>query len=160
MAAIEQLASLLREQGGLLGAATAEPVSGSNDPQLGARAAAYAPPATASQYALLVEAIREGYLQHYGQGRVVQTDDDDLALLAGDALYALGLDRLAELGDLHAVAELADVISLCAQLQAEKRQERCEQLWEAAAFALTRAPDPAHAALKASLRAGASGQGA
>jgi fructose-1,6-bisphosphatase I len=38
--------------------------------------------------------------------------DEDLRLLAGDALYALGLARLAEAGDLDAVAELADVIAL------------------------------------------------
>ena len=63
-------------------------------------------------YALLVEAILEGYLQHYGDGRVRAPDDPDLALLAGDRLYAMGLARLAELGDLDAVAELADVISL------------------------------------------------
>ena len=60
---------------------------------------------------LLVEAIREGYLLHYGEGRVLRPDDPDLALLAGDRLYALGLARLAELGDLEAVAALADVIS-------------------------------------------------
>ena len=40
--------------------------------------------------------------------------DADLRLLAGDALYALGLSRLAEAGDLEAVAELADLISLSA----------------------------------------------
>ena len=40
------------------------------------------------------------------------SDDPDLALLLGDQLYALGLARLAELGDLDAVAELADLISL------------------------------------------------
>jgi len=39
-------------------------------------------------------------------------------LLAGDHLYALGLARLAALGDLDAVAELADVISLSAQAHA------------------------------------------
>ena len=46
---------------------------------------------------------------------VVDTPDADLALLLGDQLYALGLSRLAALGDLEAVAELADVISLAAQ---------------------------------------------
>ena len=82
-------------------------------------------------YALLVEAIREGYLQHYGAGRVVRPDDPDLALLAGDRLYALGLARLAELGDLEAVAELADVISLGAQAHAEGDPERADAVWEA-----------------------------
>ena len=75
-------------------------------------------------YELLVEAIVEGYLQHYGDGRVMRPDDPDLALLAGDRLYALGLARLAELGDLDAVAELADVISLAAQAHAEGDPER------------------------------------
>ena len=54
-------------------------------------------------YPLLVEAIREGYLQHYAAGRVVRPEDPDLALLAGDRLYALGLERLAAIGDLDAV---------------------------------------------------------
>ncbi len=49
----------------------------------------------------------------------MRPDDPDLALLAGDRLYALGLERLAALGDLDAVAELADVIALCAQAHAE-----------------------------------------
>ena len=52
-------------------------------------------------------------------GACVQPDEPDLALLAGDRLYALGLERLAELGDLEAVAVLADVISLAAQAHAE-----------------------------------------
>ena len=47
-----------------------------------------------SDYELLVESIREGYELHYGAPRVVRTDDPDLALLAGDRLYALGLERL------------------------------------------------------------------
>jgi len=62
---------------------------------------------------LVVEAIREGYLQHYASGRVVRPDDPDLALLAGDRLYALGLERLAAIGDLDAVAELAEKLPAC-----------------------------------------------
>ncbi len=88
-------------------------------------------PAKGESYPLLVEAIREGYLQHYGAGRVLQPEDPDLALLAGDRLYALGLERLAELGDLQAVAELADVIALCAQAHAEGDEARAEAIWEA-----------------------------
>ena len=70
--------------------------------------------------------ILEGSLLHYGRPRVVVTDDRDLALLLGDQLYALGLSRLAELGDLEAVSELADVISLLsqAQLSAGRRARR------------------------------------
>ncbi|MGH2969081.1 MAG: hypothetical protein ACRDK0_08445, partial [Solirubrobacteraceae bacterium] len=84
------------------------------------------------EYALLVEAIREGYLQHYAEGRVIRSDDADLALLAGDRLYALGLARLAELGDLDAVTALADLISVCARSHAEGRPELAAEAWEAA----------------------------
>ena len=69
----------------------------------------------ASEYEVLLEMILEGYRLHYDEPLVVRPDDADLALLLGDQLYALGLARLAELGDLEAVAELADVISLAAQ---------------------------------------------
>ena len=105
-----------------------------------------------ADYALLVEAIREGYLQHYGEGRVVRTADPDLALLAGDRLYALGLARLAELGDLDAVAELADVISLCAQAHAEGDPERAAAVWEAGAAAVGRGTTHDHEAAKAAWR--------
>ena len=64
----------------------------------------------------MIESVREGYLLHYGEPRVVVGADPDLALLAGDYLYALGLERLAALGDLEAIRELSDLISLSAQL--------------------------------------------
>jgi hypothetical protein len=83
------------------------------------------------EYALLVEAIREGDLLHYGTGRVVDPADPDLALLAGDRLYAIGLDRLAALGDVEAVAALADVISRVAQAHADSEPARAESAWEA-----------------------------
>jgi hypothetical protein len=105
-----------------------------------------------AEYALLVEATREGYLQHYGAGRVVRTDDPDLALLAGDRLYALGLDLLAALGDLEAVAELADVISLCAQAHAEGSPARAAAVWEAGAAAVGKGSAPEHEAAKAAWR--------
>jgi hypothetical protein len=69
----------------------------------------------AGDFALLVESIFEGYLVHYDRPRLIEPPDEDLRLLAGDYLYALGLSRLAALGDLPAVLELADVIGLCAQ---------------------------------------------
>jgi hypothetical protein len=64
--------------------------------------------------------------------------DGDLRLLAGDALYALGLARLAERGDLEAVAVLSDLISATAQAQAEGRPSDAEALWEASAKSLAR----------------------
>jgi hypothetical protein len=81
------------------------------------------------EYALVMEAVREGYLLHYGESRLLTGHDDDLALLAGDYLYALGLDRLAALGDTGAVAVLSELISKCAQLHAEGRGDEVEPLW-------------------------------
>jgi hypothetical protein len=79
----------------------------------------------------VLEAVYEGYLMHYGEPRAFAGMDGDLRLLAGDALYALGLARLAEAGDLQAVAALADLISASAQAQAEGRPADAESLWEA-----------------------------
>ena len=82
-----------------------------------------------AQYELLLEIIREGSLLHYGEPRVVAPTDPDLALLLGDQLYALGLIGLAALGDLDAVGELGDTISLLAQAQAAGDPELAEAVW-------------------------------
>ena len=136
MEALERLAAELRSEGGLLAAAVA-PMADDADRRLGRRVAAG--PRTAAQgeeYALLVETIFEGYLQHYGHGRVLKASDPELALLAGDRLYALGLSRLARLGDLEAIAVLADVISDCARAHAEGRGEDAAAIWERGAAAI------------------------
>jgi hypothetical protein len=90
-------------------------------------------PAGGGEYALVVEAVREGYLLHYEEPRLLAGHDPDLALLAGDYLYALGLDRLAALGDTRAVAILSDLISDCARLQAEGDTDPIPGLWRTAA---------------------------
>ena len=84
------------------------------------------------EYALVLEAVREGYLLHYGDPRLLRGHDDDLALLAGDYLYALGIERLAALGDTDSVRLLADLISDCARFHAEGREDDVARLWEAA----------------------------
>jgi hypothetical protein len=119
------------------------------DPALG-RLAASGPRAAAApaEYALLVEAVREGYLLHYGEPRILAGHDPDLALLAGDYLYAIGLERLAGLGDAEAVRELSDLISLCAQCHAEDRTDLVSPLWLAAAVAVGCGPTDGHAAAK------------
>jgi hypothetical protein len=89
-----------------------------------------------SEYELLIEMILEGSRLHYGRPRVVITDDPDLALLLGDQLYALGLARLAELGDLEAVGELADIISLVAQAHAVGDPALADAVWKAGARAI------------------------
>jgi hypothetical protein len=90
----------------------------------------------------VLEAVYEGYLMHYGTPRAFRGMDEDLRLLAGDALYALGLSRLSEVGDLEAIAELSDLISLSAQAQAEGRPDLAEELWQASARALSASGGP------------------
>ena len=85
----------------------------------------------------VLEAVREGYLMHYGEPQAYQGMEPDLRLLAGDALYALGLARLSDRGDLDAVAELSDLITLTARAHAEGTPERAETLWWATAEALS-----------------------
>ena len=89
--------------------------------------------ATPGEYAFVVEAVREGYLLHYGKPRLLHGHDEDLALLAGDYLYALGIKRLATLGDAAAVATLAELIAGCARLHAEGREDEAPVLWRSAA---------------------------
>ena len=149
-----RLAAVLRDEGGLLAGALSDP-----DGAAAAHGAlAAAGPRSAGhedELALIVEAIREGYLLHYGEGRVVRADDRDLALLAGDRLYALGLARLAALGDLHAVGELADVIALSAQGHAEGRDDLADAVWEAGVVSVGWGPTHELRTAKAHARAGA-----
>jgi hypothetical protein len=73
------------------------------------------------RYALGLETIYEGYLVHYGRPRLLEPEDDATALVLGDYLYAQGLARIASLGDVDAVGDLAELISLCAQARADGR---------------------------------------
>ena len=107
------------------------------------------------EYELLVEMIHEGARLHYGQPRVVADADGDLALLLGDQLYAMGLSRLTELGDLEAVAELADLISLLAQAELQPgSRELSQALWAAGATAVGWGASAEHEAAKELVRAG------
>lgn len=108
-------------------------------------------------HAGVLEAVREGYLLHYGEPRMVVGADPDLALLAGDYLYALGLERLAAAGELASIRELSDLISLSAQLHAERGASAGEQaaaLWLASTVALATGGGAEHEAGKERLRAG------
>lgn len=98
-----------------------------------AEAQAFAP---AGEHTLAIEAVREGYLLHYDSSRLLAGHDADLGLLAGDYLYALGLDRLARLGDVEAIALLADLISRCAQLHTEGREDEIPALWRSVVAAI------------------------
>jgi hypothetical protein len=98
----------------------------------------------ADEFPLAVEAVREGHRLHAGEPRIVTGADPDLALLAGDRLYALGLARLADRGDVEAIAELADIISLCALAQASGDPGLAERVWAAGAGALVHGRGPDH----------------
>jgi hypothetical protein len=150
------LAALLRDGENVI---APHVVDSDDDPALGALAAAGPRAVDApDEYLLLVEAIREGYLLHYGSPRLIQGADSDLRLLAGDYLYALGLKRLAARGDLEAVTELADLISLAAQIHAESEpgepEEMTRALWLAATVAVAAGASSEHQRAKESLRAG------
>ena len=102
-----------------------------------------------AEYELLVEAIYEGYLLHYGAPRVMRAPDADLRVLAGDRLYAIGLARLVELGDTPAVAELADTITLSALAQGTGDARLADAVWTAGARAVGWGPSEQHARAKA-----------
>jgi hypothetical protein len=137
-AALARLASLLREDDNEISAHVRDPADA---PEFGLLAAA-GPGAAAApgEYALIVESVREGYLLHYGQPRVVVGAGADLSLLAGDYLYALGLERLAALGDLGSVRELSDLISDCAVAHAAGDTDAAEARWRQAVAAIGAGP--------------------
>ena len=80
------------------------------------------------EHGLGLETIYEGYLVHYGRSRLFAPPDGDTALLLGDYLYAHGLVHVAESGDVAAVADLAELISLCAQARAAGTKRRRRRL--------------------------------
>ena len=86
-------------------------------------------------HALGLETIYEGYLVHYGRSRLFAPGDRDMALLLGDYLYAHGLVHVAETGDVAAVSDLAELISLCSQARADGRDGDAPA-WAATASAL------------------------
>jgi len=98
------------------------------------------PPREGAYESFVLDTVREGYLLHYGEPRLLEGHDDDLALLAGDYLYALGIERLATLGDTAAVLVLADLIADCAQAHVEGREEDAPGLWQAAASTIADSP--------------------
>jgi len=147
---LERLAALVREEGGLM----ATLLDHRDDPDPTAAPAVRSPALLAAEgprtegrrdeYELLVEAIYEGYLLHYGYPRVVRPTEEDLRLLAGDRMYAIGLTLLVSLGDTAAVAELADTITLSALAQGAGEQELADAVWLAGARAVGWGSSAAH----------------
>ncbi len=161
---LARLCALLREEGGLIaslldGAEPGEPAHGASPVgESPASMAARGPRAERcrEEYELLVEAIYEGYLLHYGSPRVVRTPEADLRVLAGDRLYAIGLARLVALGDTRAVAELADTITLSALAQGAGDAELADAVWSAGAHAVGWGSSEQHRRAKDLVAAGSS----
>jgi hypothetical protein len=105
-------------------------------------------PLAEERFALGLETIYEGYLLHYGRPRLFAPADADTALLLGDYLYAHGLVRVAAADGVAAVSDLAELISLCAQLRAGGNGDD-GPLWAATAVLLgAGALEDARAALR------------
>jgi hypothetical protein len=164
---LERLRALLIEEGGLIGGLVCES-PGEKTARSGgsigigmlrslgpAQTAARGPRADGNraEYELLVETIYEGYLLHYHAPRVVRPPEQDLGLLVGDRLYALGLAKLVKLGDVEAVAELADVITLSSLAQAADNPDLAQAVWMAGSHAVAWGASPEHSRAKALTRA-------
>jgi hypothetical protein len=157
---LQRLRALLEDRGGLLAGML------SDQDAIAAAAAPETCPAAAlaaggprvegreEEYRLLLEAIYEGYLVHYGEPRVVRAPEADLGLLAGDQLYAIGLARLVAIGDTRAVSELADTITLSALAQAGGEVELAEAVWRAGGRAVGWGSTPQHRHAKELTRTG------
>ncbi|MEV4420085.1 hypothetical protein AB0L40_08940 [Patulibacter sp. NPDC049589] len=175
--ALSALAAALRDEGGLLAAVVRDPAPDADRTIATAVEAGPRSSVVGPALALAAEATREAELLHHAPelARVVATDDRDLALLAGDRLYALGLERLAEGGWTDDVATLADIVALVARLHAvpawaigparvgspatgtgapEEAAARTADLWAAAAAALGRGAGSPAAALLRDVRDG------
>jgi hypothetical protein len=99
--------------------------------------------------ALGLETIYEGYLVHYGRSRLFAPAERTTVLLLGDYLYAHGLVRVAAVANAAGVNDLAELISLCAQLRAEERDGDGAAWAGTAALLGTGRLDEARAALRA-----------
>ena len=156
--AIARLRAAVRESGSPLAdvmrRAPAAPTAAPIPARSPRRAARRRPPRRDVELAVSC-AVARGLPAALRPGRAsLQIADPDLALLAGDRLYALGLARLAAIGDLDAIAELADIIALSAQAHAAGDDELALAAWHAGAAAIGWGADDATAAAKELARAG------
>ena len=93
-------------------------------------------PLADDRFVLGIETIYEGYLAHYARPRLFAPANEKTALLLGDYLYAHGLVRIAEVGSVEAVRDLAELISLCSHLQASAPSPHDGVVWAATAALL------------------------
>jgi len=88
--------------------------------------------------ALGIEYIFEGYLLHYGESRLLGPDDNGhFHLLAGDYMYARGLEAIARLEDLSCIKALAELVQVCSYIHSEKLgPELAAKAWAVTALGL------------------------
>ena len=155
---IDRLRAAVRESGSpladVMSDTPAAPAAGAGADPVALAAAGPRVAAHREDVELAVTAVLEGCLLHYGKPRALQIADPDLALLAGDRLYALGLARLAAIGDLTAIAELADIIALSAQAHTADDGELALAAWHAGAASIGWGADGPTADAKERARAG------
>jgi hypothetical protein len=151
---LSRLRALVAADGGLLAGALRPDDAEAPTPYGDAVASAPRAAGHSADLPLVIEAVREGYLLHYGEPRLMSREDDDLALLAGDRLYALGLERLATAGDLAAVRALADLIALSAQAQSATDARLADAVWAAGCAELGWGSTPDLEQAKRAARAG------
>jgi hypothetical protein len=158
---IDRLRAAVRESGSpladVMSAAPADPASADGADPVALAASGPRAAAHRDDVELALTAVLEGCLLHYGRPRALKITDPDLALLAGDRLYALGLARLAAIGDLNAIAELADIISLSAQAHTAGDEALALAVWHAGAASIGWGADAATDAAKERARAGDAG---
>jgi hypothetical protein len=88
------------------------------------------------RYKFILEAVYEGYLLHYKTGRIVQSDERDFAVLAGDRLYALALATLTQCADVYGVSVLAQLIAELAQFEITAQSQQVTAAWKKASMRL------------------------
>jgi hypothetical protein len=104
--------------------------------------------------AFAIEAVREGFLCHHDSSRLLDLADEDLALLAGDLLYAIALRELAIAGEVESVAVLADLIRLVSARAEDGTEPVMEVLWLGQATALGVGSDDRHRAAIEAIESG------
>lgn len=91
----------------------------------------------AGDYRFALEFIFEGYLLHYGRSRILTERPADFCLLAGDYMFAKGLERIARLQEADCVKMFADLVSICAGVRCnELKPELALEAWAIAALSL------------------------
>lgn len=100
-------------------------------------------PPLATEHALGLDLILEGFLAHHGRPRELVHIDASGLVLAGDYCFAAGLVRVAGAQDVFVVDALARLVALSAGVVATGRATELPALWLGTAAAIAGGGDPA-----------------